>query len=104
MTSASKNRSNDNTKQQASKSIDSKFGPPKMKTIDPSKKSFSPNKTASNNAVDVYVSGMTHGIVVMRTERANKKNIEGFVQPLKNKCTNEPDFARTLDIVKVRKK
>jgi hypothetical protein len=84
------------------KATNSKCEPPKKKTIDLSKKVFSPSKTASNNMVDVYVSGMTHGVVVMRTERSNKKNVEGFVQPLKNKCANEPEFAKTLDIIKVR--
>jgi len=96
-------KNGDNSKQVPSvKTTNSKCGPPKKKSIDLSKKVFSPSKTANNNLVDVYVSGMTHGVVVMRTERSTKKNMEGFVQPLKNKCTNEPAFAKTLDIVKVR--
>jgi len=37
----------------------------------------------------------------MRTEKSNKKNVEGFLQPLKNKCMEDVEFASSLDIVKV---
>jgi hypothetical protein len=96
-------KNTDNSKQNPpAKSTNTKCGPPKKKMIDLSNKAFSPSKTGNNNLVDVYVCGMTHGVVVMRTERSSKKNVEGFVQPLKNKCTNEPEFAKGLDIIKVR--
>ena len=74
------------------KAINSKCEPPKKKTIDLSKKVFSPSKTASNNMVDIYVSGMTHGVVVMRTERSNKKNVEGFVSIFHYKVLNCSTF------------
>ena len=74
--------------------------PPVRKNLVLAKKCFSPSKPTSPH-INVYVCGLTNGVMVMRTEKSNKKNVEGLVQPLKNKCMEDIDFASSLDIVKV---
>ena len=74
--------------------------PPVKKNLVLAKKSFSPSKPTSPH-INVYVCGLTHGVMVMRTEKSNKKNVEGYVQPLKNKCMEDINFASSLDLVKV---
>jgi hypothetical protein len=76
--------------------------PPARKNLVLAKKCFSPSKPTTPH-INVYVCGLTHGVIVMRTEKSNKKNVEGFVQPLKNKCMEDVEFASSLDIVKVNR-
>ena len=74
--------------------------PPAKKNLVLAKKCFSPSKPTSPH-INVFVCGLTNGVMIMRTEKSNKKNVEGFLQPLKNKCMEDVEFASSLDIVKV---
>jgi len=104
MSWSARSRSADSSKESVNaKKMDVKYtasSTPEKKNIVLAKKSFSPSKPTSPH-INVYVCGLTHGVMVMRTEKSNKKNVEGYVQPLKNKCMEDINFASSLDLVKV---